>query len=477
MGKENDKTFIPHDIKYNNYNYFSNQILNWISATMPEKTSCPQFYLENFPPQKKLYTTVRDRRLITEKTFGNFIKSNTDQLLFRRNTLNTQTSNNQIKYNFDDKISKVIIRGAEVNCRMITSSKMTGETRNNLFRIGNITFKGQMKKIMDDILTQCKKELEEKHNERDLITNGFAAYVNEHKRNTCLWPCEEIYKDLQNKNSHYQKIFSQSIDNKIPCFYTRQVLGQGFHPFIYKEEGKEIAGRENEQEEEEIEEKIEGYDTGFLTPAHQDYLFDNLMLDKAANLIGVREYQIPYNHCNFLDSVDFDACTALINFNLSYLGITQRGINIYLKLHDICFCTSVASEYMLPNAKSYLEKICYTNDSVQTYLINTLNVDKSKFEFIDFNHTTASNNKRKLNVQEKGKEEETAEIKNKQKKTDYYDGGCDFGNISEVNEQDDDDENDEDDEDDEGGIEDNDYIINNLDTYDETKNKILEQLF
>ena len=470
-GKENDKTFIPHDIKSNNYNYFRNHILNWILTTIPEKNNSPQFYLKNSPKQKKenSYVTVRDRRLITEKNFGNFIKSNEDQWLQRRHTLITQTSNNQIKYNFNDKISNAVIRGVEVNCRMITNSKLSGESKNNLFRIGNITFKGQMKKIMDDILTRCKNELEEKHHEKDLITNGYAAYVNEHRPNTCLWPCEEIYKNLQNKN-RYHKIISQSLDiNKTPCFYTRQILGQGFYPFIYKEEeeeedgGKEISRGGGEKEERE--------EIDFLTlPAHQDYLLDNLMLDKSGNLIGIKEYRIPYNHCNFLDSVDFDACTALINFNLSYLGITQRGINIYLKLHDICFCTNVTSEYALPNAKSYLENICYSNTSVQEYLVNKLKIDKSQFDFIDFNDSMASN-KRKLG-DEKKEEQYEEEIKNKKKTKTEFDDCINFGNISDDSEQEEEQEGEET----EYGedIEQDNY---HLDTYDESKNNLLKQLF
>ena len=360
----------------------------------------------------------------------------------------SSTTNVQVKYTFTKQFKDILIKGLEVNCRMITSdsfSSSSNTTSYKLSRIGNITFKGRFKDIFDKLMTKCKEEIAYKYanDNQSLSIRSAAMYVPDHNDVSCYWPCQNIEDFMKNDSKNFfnsESIndysgggggggfgggFSSSIE-RITCFSNRQIIGQEILPFIYDEEDDDDDDDNDNDDDDDDDEDDEKDD--IIPNKQNNFLFDNLFFKANDDeLLGIKREYINYKP-NFLSVVDTDDCTALISFTLHSIGQSSSGLNLYLKPIKNCpiYCTNIESVKKLPNAKSYLEELVYKSRNVQDediskYLKKSFDNGQQKRKL---NKNDEANNKKKRkcnNVKEEEKEEpideEDEEEKEKEKPT------------------------------------------------------------
>ena len=159
--------------------------------------------LSNVPLDYRKYK-LKNRCIEMEKilkdTLQEFYNKGEDILNIKRPIPNSKSI--QTKYSFTDKFSKIILKAVEVNCRMITTNMANqggSISSYNLSRIGNITFKGEMKLIIDELMEKCKRELEEKFCHKITTIRNAAMYIPEHKDQTCGWRCVKLEENIKKK--------------------------------------------------------------------------------------------------------------------------------------------------------------------------------------------------------------------------------------------------------------------------------------
>ena len=328
--------------------------------------------LMNYPMEIK-DNSVKKRRLgiikYLKQELNNLYKKN-ERILIKK--LNQKTSI-QNKYAFTGKYRKILIKGLEVNCRMITtnmnqnaSPSSSTITSYNLSRIANIIFKGDFQNIIDELMEKCKEELQSKFSEDVNEIKSAAMYIPQHNESTCGWKhnmCFNIDKNIKKLKS-YKSFFNNSNndisnnshdfffdDFKPLCFYVRQLIGQELIPYV-------------EDNNDDDDTHDDDNDECYISFKENEYIFDNLFFDKK-ELLGIKKIEI--NHTpNFLDTVNREDCTALISFSLDYIGVTNGRMNLYLKSLNDCpiYCTNVSSSNKLSNASNYLEEVLYNNKNV-----------------------------------------------------------------------------------------------------------------
>ena len=351
------------------------------------------FELEKYPEKKlgKPPTTLKLRReelvASVNKKFQELYNRDDTNILDIKSTPHAQKMSNQKKYTFTKEFRDTVFKSVEVNCRMITSnmnsSFSVNDNKYHTGRVGNISFKGPLKKTIDDVLLRCKTELEDRYKEKVGTINSTAAYVNDHKG--CPWQCEKMQKYILNKKAaDYETFFANVNDQRstvLPsvCFYTRQLLGQGFLPFI--------AGKDEDED--------------LLISMSDQFLLDNVCTLADGTMKGVYKNRVSFDHPNFLDTVDHEACTALISFTLSYIGVTQGGMNLYIKILPPIYCTDVTRECDLPNASDYLEGLCYEKSALQDHLVANYGIKRGVFAT-----TSMNDGESEKQEEEEGEEEE-----------------------------------------------------------------------
>ena len=388
------------------------------------------FELLSHPPQTNFETIETKRKNTNKRVATKFDKlyNKGIQILTPKPSSNLS---HQIRYNFTEEFSKTNFNLIEVTCRLI--SQVETKDSFNLARIGCITFKGKLKAIIDKLLEQCKQELNTKHNQNVIGSYLSATYIGEHKFGSCQWPCNKI-QDIMKKK--YEKYFSNHSSEKPVCFKKRQIIGQYLVPYIGKTNNNNI----DDDDENET------------------FIFDGMFVDGDGNLAGIKKDKIYYNDVYFLDIIDMDACTALMSFSLSHVGITSNHITIYLQnngKHGI-YCTNAMCASDIPNASDYLEQQCYSNISLQKYLETNHKIPRAIFsnEEREEEKTTTTTTtfpptkKQKLNPRGGGEEEEEREDNNNNNNNNNSDDDDDDNNNNNDDDDDDNDEEEEEEEDD-----------------------------
>ena len=340
--------------------------------------------LQSYPKRNRAYKEkflLKTRRNILsntlEKCFAKLYASKNCKILDMSKVPIAKSG--QIRYTFTKKFSDMVIKGVEVNCRMITTVMNSANYSFNLSRIGNITFKGKFKKIFDELMINCKNEIE-KFDDQAYTIRSAAMYIRPHNENLCKWPCDEIEKFMKNEcnflnsDNSNENNDNQFFDNKTCiCFSSRQLIGQEIIPFIYDDD-------DNNEEED----NNECNDEDDLLPTKHNFLLDNLFFDSNdGELCGIKREHVKYKP-NFLNTVDSDDCTALISFTLQSVGKNAGGLNLYLKpvKNFPIYCTNIDSVNKLPNAKQYLEEIMYNdNNSILQNLREDIKKRMSKHIF------------------------------------------------------------------------------------------------
>ena len=235
--------FIPDCINKFKYNEY---IMKEINALIKEDPN--YINLHSYPPKYKTNKSILSLRDLRSKQakllkvkFNQYYTANENiNILTQKKSFGGGSSYEQIRYTFREELSNIYFKGVEVNCRLITQSKKNDNTSYNLSRIGSIEFKGEIKVLINDLLERCQKELIEKHSTPVPAILLSAAYIREHLR-TCKWDCFGIQNYCTTKNiNRYGHFFNNSTEkDKTICFYTRQLIGQGFFPYVKSEDESE----------------------------------------------------------------------------------------------------------------------------------------------------------------------------------------------------------------------------------------------
>ena len=402
-------SFIPTNVK--DYKYDSH-ILNEIKSLVEiSQNNGEDYALSKYPSNIKKYSMKERRKTQTdvlEEFLEKLYENKTRMLEVKKNYLSYTSSSPQQKYSFTNGFEKINLKAVEVNCRLITMNKIIsqgGETMKcNLSRIGNIVFKGKMNDLINNLLSKCCEELEEHFNVGVRDINSVAMYVNDHS-NSCPWKCLTI------KNKMKMDCLDIDTDNPHICFYKRQLFGQGFYPYVDDDD--------NDDEEEE-----DDY-YNILKNDEEKFLFDGLFFNH--EVLGIMKKEIDFNADNFITANINEVCTALINFHFDYVGVTQGGLNLYLKCNknDIVYCTNVNKSCDIPSASDYLERILYEDENIQKKLLGGIIYRKRKEKEENEEDAESNATKKKKSHEEtydclKREKDEEDEESNATKKKKYH---------------------------------------------------------
>lgn len=357
---------------------FSNEITN-LALTLFEKTDdritdgIEKYIVHRYPKEIEKFKirNQREGRLASAKEKLDKLYDENKRILFHKKANKPQ---NQEKYVFSQEFQKIFFKGIEVSCRMITSTinNNTNRTEYNLSRVADIKFKGDVQNMIDKLLEKCKEELETKHDTKVINIHSTAIYVRNHSLLNCPLPCNIIKRKCYNRHKHiYQAVEKkrerERDENKSDeiCFGNRQLLGQSLIPYL---------AEESSTNEEDI-------------MNNNVYVFDNMFLDQNCRLKGIERLHIREDGPNFLDTVDNLSCNALISFNLSSIGVTQSGMNLYLdtSIYPI-YCTKANNQNEITeHASQYLEDLCFSKDKLKTLIKDKKGIDLFAIEedFID----------------------------------------------------------------------------------------------
>ena len=269
------------------------------------------------------------------------------------------TSNqNQERYAFNNDIKGILCKGIEVSCRMVT---LTPEDKKyKIFRIGDISFKGEMKNIIDKLIERSIRELVDRFQVSNTAILSTACYGPSHQMLNCELNCKKITQKTFNR---HKGIFTRlakpengteekGLDSV--CYSKRQLLGQCTIPFIAES-----------PDEEENDDEV--------------FVFDNLFMNNDGTLSGINRPNIPLDGPNFFDTVDSLTCNALMTFNFMYVGVTRSGINLYLDTtskNKTMYCTKANTHKELPeHASQYLEELCFSNPKLKNLLKEKKGID------------------------------------------------------------------------------------------------------
>ena len=255
--------------------------------------------LSNFPLTIKDYK-FKNRRIQMEnelkKKLHSLYSEGKDILEIKRTPSNSNSM--QIKYAFTDDYSKIILKGVEVNCRMITSNMVSqggggcggggyassSSSSYDLSRIGNIVFKGELKSIIDELLEKSKKELTETYRQKITEIKTAAMYIPEHNDNLCGWECVRLEKNIP-KTPEYSSFFNleennsnYNTRNKPLCYHKRQLIGQEIIPFV------------DDDDDNNDNDNGEG---NFISCKQNEHVFDNLFSMKN-ELCGIKKHHIRF---------------------------------------------------------------------------------------------------------------------------------------------------------------------------------------
>ena len=372
--------------------YLAEMIKNlWKKNDDDDNNTTTKHKLSKFPLSLQPYI-MKNRRLRIEnelkEKLNNLYNEGHPILEMKRSLYNLNSM--QSKYAFTDEFSKTIIKGVEVNCRMVTtnlvnnqsgpgvginssSSSSFSSSSYNLMRIGNITFKGNFKTVIDELMEKCKKELQEKFHHKITEIKSAAMYVPEHNGNLCGWDCVKLEKNIK-KNSEYSKFFNSlaateenDYRHKPLCYYKRQLIGQEIVPFA------DINDDDDENKDNNNNEEL-------ISCKQNEFIFDHLFFDKN-ELCGIKKHPIRYTP-NFLNTVDRDECSALLSFSLDYIGVTSDRMNLYLKPlpgDNPIYCTNVSSSNNFYTASKFLNEQLFTNINVVNILKNEYKIKIPKY--------------------------------------------------------------------------------------------------
>ena len=262
-----------------------------------------EMWIDNDDDELKLLDYPKNLKDYKNKTRRHFIEQNFNSKLgklYKKNIriLNLKpkmmTSNSlQNKYNFTDEFKKIIIKGIEVNCRMITTNILSSGSSSslssssfsyNLTRIANITFKGNMHNIINNLLEKCKIELQKIYCESVNEIKSIAMYVPLHNDSLCCWPCSQIEANIKkrdkykvffkssnnnnnnnnNNDNNYYSIFDHS--NKPLCYNTRQIIGQEIIPYVDNNDDDNDDNNNNDNDNDNSDDDDND----------EEYVFDNL---------------------------------------------------------------------------------------------------------------------------------------------------------------------------------------------------------
>ena len=414
-------------------------------------------YIPNFSnyPSKIKDNTIKNRRLIMYEILENKLNTlyeNESQIMEMKKTQMT-TKSMQNKYYFTQKFRDIVINGLEVNCRMITTNQGQTNQSYNLTRIGGITFKGKFKDLIEKLMEKCKTEITTKYGEKINEIKSAVMYMSYHSSapfSKCKWDCNAIERTIR-KKPYYNNFFKNQATNVTDigeknniyinnesnslCYYDRQILGQSLIPFVYDD---------NDDDDEESSNNI-------ISSANDEntFIFDDMFMVQNT-IAGISIYPIRAEP-NFFDTVDRNACTALISFSLFYIGVTNGCMNLYLKCQPdrITYCTNVSSVRDIPKVSNYLIQQMYSNPQIIDILENRHKmiistcikneISKLKEEKVEIEEVVAK--RRKYNDDDDDNDEN--EDNNKQD----YSMNINFDREEEDNDDDEDEDEDDDDDD------------------------------
>lgn len=418
-----------------------------INELIPVLDNSDNFDLRSYPKYvdiKKNYVPIEMFRKLSLQAFKKILEKVYNDDNIRLVSMVPSSSKHQTFFKINHEISKIVFRGVEVCCRLIyyynngNGENTKGEISCNLSRISNIKFKGELQDVIHGFLKRCYKQMKELVAEikDDLPIKDHVMYFDMHNisKNTCKWPCEKIHEYTKN-NCATAKNYFNTTKNEIVCYSKRQVIGQAFYPYVYKEtekdveNGQQLFSEEDYNEEEEL--AFMNYEEDFKCDNY--FVFDKFLIDASKKMkihplnmpvLGIFKQSVSIDEANILSNIGQDVCSALMSFQLDKIGITNNAINLYLtnkgaKIPILCTTAKCSSE--IPSAKDYLMKLCMSNESIQSRLIDEKKIKKECFNkkplIKDFNQSEAS---------------------------DYEEGSCSDNN-NKKNDDDDDDNNSDDD--------------------------------
>lgn len=308
----------------------------------------------------------------------------------------TQSGQIQRKYYFTPSFRNIRFKWIESTCYIVTSIKAT-ETKisYNISRVGDVRFKGELQDIITNLVEKCKEELLAKYEKNINTINSTAFYVSDHKNyGGCTWNCEQILKTCH-KPDRAKHILDNVTNNVVPrvCFRTRQVVGQSIIPYI---------GEEIEKSKELLEDSIND---------DESFVFDNFFVNKNDTLAGIKKDTVKLDDINFLDLVDNSSCNALLNFNLSYIGVTTSGMNLYLTPTDsIVYCTKANNQNDILNASKFLEHQTFNNESLRNLIEKKKDINLLSNQALLITNTLTD---KKPNKKQKRKIQDVKNLKNK----------------------------------------------------------------
>ena len=447
-------TFSP--IIFSN-SYYLKHIKEIIDTKKENNDGKDSLQLLDYPPSydnDKSVIKIKDFQKQQLRCFNQVVEN-----LYENNNTNLLTTlprkaNFITHYKFHDKIVGFNFRSVEVSCRILshfdasqiintnTQSNSSGNnntSNTNLFRIGNIKFKGNFQKVIDKLLDECLKSINKETSKK----NDAACYVNfrcNHPPHISTWPCKKIQQVTIDNSSTIKNYFDSHKRNKENdqdylniCFYQRQVIGHAFFPFVDLSDWKKKDYDANDENDNDHQTNCDINKDYFYQPIEEDnnILFDNLFIsftnDRAKDLkksiLGVYKKDISYKEKNFL-SLGNEVISALMDFHIDRLGITSQGVNLYIKLKSNVpvYCTSAKSEIHIPNACEYLTNLCFDRTDYQKYLIKDKLATEASFnneKIICVNKrernedVVLDNNPKKLKVERKKSKKEKIKIEDK----------------------------------------------------------------
>ena len=349
--------------------------------------------IEDFRIATKRLERVRE----IKKKLNKLYEENKRILYLKKSSGGGKKVQNQERFVFRPEFQAIFYTGVEVSCRMISGSL----DNYNIFRIGDIRFKGEMKEIMDTLLEKCKEEITTKFEMPITCIFSTAIYPYKHQILNCPLPCKEITRSCYNRHKHiFQSLIKKDKEddgNNLEdiCYFKRQLVGQNVIPYVAAE----------------LDSTPDGDDTL--------YVFDNMFLNKELRLEGIPPKNVRNDDKNFLDTVDSFSCNALISFSLSYIGVNNGGMNLYLDPKgNVIYCTKANNQNEIPqHASQYLEELCFSNDKLKNLLKTKKGIDLFAIEedLIDIyadDYDEPKNKRAKIesdNIQEEEEEEEEEE--------------------------------------------------------------------
>ena len=249
----------------------------------------------------------------------------------------------QMNLSYEDRfilnpyLKAIHLAGVEVNCSMVSSN----ENKYNVFKVDSIQFKGEMANIMTEFQTRCKREIESTFNRTVTDILQPATYVKKHNDIECKWWCDETLTRCLMADM-FEDIFKCTRWEDRICFYNRQMIGQCMVPYI---------ARPNETDDDQDQ------DEGFV--------FDNMFMDNKCDIMGIDQPCVNFAGTNFL--YGRERCSALMSFNLSYVGITSNGgMTLYLNIGDTkIYCTMADSDRDITSCSEYLETAALHDKAIQ----------------------------------------------------------------------------------------------------------------